>query len=311
LCDNQTRHTETSEVGKGISVEHESIAIVGFGDLGQRLSGRLPRTWRCVGLRRRAREVPPGVRGIAADLRDAESLSVLERLAPRALLVTLTPGERNAEAYEEGFRDAMQNILDGLGSHRPRQAFFVSSTRVYAEQDGGWVDEDSAVAKDDALSVAILEAERLLLDTLPGAVVLRAAGLYGHGPGPLLRAVAAGRLRARSPEVFGNRIHRDDVAAFIAYALENPPPHGVINLVDDSPVALQEIEEWLCGQLGRPYRPAEQAAPGTASAHKRVSNARLHATGYSLHYPDYRQGYAEVIRRWIDHSEREDGLDLH
>ena len=106
-------------------------------------------------------------------------------------------------------------------------------------------------------------------------MVLRAAGLYGHGPGPLLRAVAAGRLRARTPELFGNRVHRDDVAAFVAYALDNPPPQAVLNLVDDSPVPLQEVEEWLCAQLGRPYEPPDSVADASEATHKRVRNARL------------------------------------
>lgn len=297
-------------------MEHQSIAIVGFGDIGQRLCACLPPRWRAVALRRRFREVPAGVRGVAVDLRDPPSLACLERLAPDALLVTLSPAERSAEGYRAGFAAAMEHILAGLGGHRPRRAFFLSSTRVYAETDGGWVDEDSPLAADDPHAAAIIEAERRLLDALPGAVVLRAGGLYGNGPGPLLRAVAAGRLRPREPVLYGNRLHRDDVAGFLAYCLATASePAGdlasVINLVDDGCVPQQEVEAWLCEQLRRPYEPPAAIAGQPAPRHKRVANARLHATGYGLRFPDYRSGYGDVLRQWVRHSEREDGLDLH
>ncbi|MEE4108525.1 MAG: NAD-dependent epimerase/dehydratase family protein [Halieaceae bacterium] len=292
-------------------MKHQSIAIVGFGDIGRRLCACLPPRWRTVALRRRAREVPAGVRGVAVDLRDPASLTCLERLAPDALLITLSPDERSVEGYRAGFAEAMQHIVAGLGEHRPRRAFFLSSTRVYAEADGGWADEDSPLAHDEPFARAIIDAENILLDALASAVVLRAGGLYGNGPGPLLRAVAAGRLRPREPVVYGNRCHRDDVAACLAYLLEHDPGAALINLVDDGCVSLQEVEAWLCEELHRPYEPPAAGVDPPAPRHKRVRNDRLHATGYALRYPDYRSGYGEVLRQWVNHSEREDGLDFH
>ena len=288
-----------------------SLAIVGFGDIGERVVRRLPPSWRSVALRRRASEVPVGVRGVAADLGNPETLMALERLAPDALLVTLSPRERSAEAYRAGFTKAMANLLAGLGGHQPTRAFFVSSTRVYAEGGGEWIDETAALAVDRDHARAIIDAENLFLDALPGAFVLRAGGLYGHGPGPLLRSVAAGRLRPIDTPIFGNRIHREDAAGFIAHALETEPPDRVINLVDDGCVPLQEVEAWLCDRLRLPYEPPARSDSTAVPTHKRIRNARLHRSGYRLQYPDYRTGYAQVLRQWIEHSEREDGLDLH
>lgn len=248
---------------------------------------------------------------MAVDVHDPASLTCLERLAPDALLIALSPGERSIEGYRAGFAQAMRHIVAGLGDHRPQRAFFLSSTRVYAEADGGWVDEDSPLAEDDPFARAIIDAERCLLDALASAVVLRAGGLYGHGPGPLLRAVAAGRLRPREPVTYGNRCHRDDVAAALAHMLEHDPGAAVINLVDDGCVPQQEVEAWLCEQLRRAYEPPAAGVATPPPQHKRVRNARLHATGYDLRFPDYRSGYGEVLRQWVDHSEREDGLDLH
>jgi nucleoside-diphosphate-sugar epimerase len=285
----------------------QSIAIVGFGDLGERLCQRLGEAdWQAYGLRRNAAAVPPGVSGVAVDLVRPDSLTVLESLAPDALVVTLSPGQRSVEGYRAGFTGAMQAIVHGLGAHRPRQAFFVSSTRVYAEQSGGWVDEDSAVAGDDPHAAAILAAEALFLDASPSACVLRAAGLYGSEPGFLLRRVAGGELSPREPLRYTNRIHRDDVAGFIAFLLQAGPARlegqRVVNLVDAAPVAMQEVEAWFCAQLGQRYEPP-QAATGDVPGHKRIRSRVLPGSGYVLAYPDYRSGYAAALRQWLAHSE--------
>lgn len=298
----------------------KTIAMVGFGDLGERLSARLlAHKWRCFGLRRRADAVTAGVEGVAIDLQDARSLQVLEQLQPDALVVTLSPEDRSAAGYEAGFAAAMAGIVAGLGGHQPQRAFFVSSTRVYSEARGAWIDEMSATADGDAHVRAILSAERSFLEAIDKGIVLRAAGLYGNGPGPLLKRIAAGKLSPATPLRYGNRIHRDDVAGFMASALEGAitldgqasGAHRIINLVDDAPVALQEIEAWLCSQLPRPYEPLDAGFAAAPQAHKRIANRSLHASGYALEHPDYRSGYAAVLHRWRSDSEREDSLDFH
>lgn len=295
-------------------MQRKTIAIVGFGDLGARLCGLLPpASWRCIGLRRSANAVPAGVESVAVDLRDAHSLRVLERLQPDALVIALSPADRSATGYQQGFAEAMAGIIAGLGEHRPGRAFFVSSTRVYSEAEGAWVDEGGSTADEDPHAKAILLAEQRFLEGIGTGIVLRAAGLYGNGPGPLLKRVAAGILSPSEPLRYGNRIHRDDVAGFMATALAGKLTldERIINLVDDAPVALQELEAWFCTQLKMPYQPPSPAMPAETAAHKRIGNARLHASGYTLQYPDYRTGYGAVLHRWMAHSEREDGLDLH
>ncbi|MDP5069306.1 MAG: epimerase [Congregibacter sp.] len=295
-------------------MQQKTIAIVGFGDLGERLSSLLfaPK-WRCYGLRRTAGAVPAGVEGIAVDLQDARSRRVRERLQPEVLVIALSPEDRSAAGYHAGFADAMAAVVAGLGQHRPERAFFVSSTRVYAEVNGAWVNEDSATAGQDPHVMAILSAERQFLDAIDAGVVLRAGGLYGQGPGPLLKRVAAGKLTPAAPLRYANRIHRDDVAGFMAFGLEDRARLAapIINLVDDAPVPLQETEAWLCAQLGQAYEPPALDSAPNDIAHKRITNAWLHASGYTLQYPDYRAGYGAVLQRWMAHSEREDGLDLH
>lgn len=287
----------------------KSIAILGFGDLGERLCALLPASrWRRYGLRRNPLAVPEGVEGVGVDLLNTESLRVLSEIQPDVLVVALTPAERSVAGYAAGFAGAMRSILEGLAGFQPRQAFFVSSTRVYAEAAGGWVDEHSVLADSDPFARSIIQAEESFLQTLSGAFVLRAAGLYGHSPGPLLKRVAAGRLTPCEPLRYGNRVHRDDVAGFVAHCIDNPVGSDaegrIVNLVDEAPVALQEVEAWFCEQLGRPYSP-QDIDPGVPPArHKRIRSNTLRASAYALLYPDYRSGYSAALREWLAHSER-------
>jgi nucleoside-diphosphate-sugar epimerase len=312
---------EEGRMPEQIAAREYTAAFVACGDLGARLAARLPAArWRKVGLRRDVSRLPPGMEAISADLTRPDSLAVLGELKPDLLLLTPTPLSRDAAGYEAGFAQAARNLVGALDGHRPRWACMLSSTRVYAEAQGAWVDEDSALRSDEAQAAAIIDAERTFLEAIPGSRVLRSAGLYGgKAPGYLLRRITSGHLTPREPLRYSNRIHRDDVVGFLAWwldrdrdlelHLDQEPRERIYNLVDDAPVAQQEVERWLCEQLSLDWQPPAEALE--PPAHKRISNRRLRGTGYALQYPDYQSGYREILKRWLAHSEREDGLDFH
>lgn len=287
----------------------ETAVMVACGDIGVRFAAGLDRGhFRCVGLRRSPQQLPSWLEPVPADITDPASLRVLESLAPDILLFTPTPTERSTAGYRQGFEVAARNIVQALGSHRPAVVFMISSTRVYTEQDGAWVREGAALSSDDAAAQAIVAAEDTFIDALPTATVLRAGGLYGDGPGYLLRRIVAGELSPAEPLRFGNRIHRDDLTGFMHFLLGRERRERIYNVVDDAPVAQQEVERWLSEQLGVPYQPPA-AVPGQGRGHKRISNQRMRDTGYELRYPDYRAGYGEVLRD-ARRSQGENGLDF-
>ncbi len=298
---------QPSDAKSSAQPESRSVAIVAYGDIGARLCRHLDASaWLCHGLRRNAAAVAPPARGVAVDLQSPDTLRVLEDIAPDALVVALTPTERSVEGYRRGFSGAMQAIVKGLGRHRPERAFFISSTRVYAEAAGGWVDELSPLAEDDPHAGAIIAAERCLLDALPRATVLRAGGLYSDNSTRMIERVAAGSLTPAAPPRYTNRIHRDDLAAFLAHALNAvqpvPAAGGVINLVDEHPASMQEFEEWICSQLGMAYRPPPRE-DRVVPSHKRIRSRVRAESGFVLEYPDYRRGYAAALAQWSDSSE--------
>ncbi len=278
----------------------QTVLLVGCGDLGVRVAAGLPDDgYRSLGVRRSPEKLPVQLRGPAADYSRPGQLGFIVDLAPDVVVATFVPTRFSDAGYRAGFRDAMANLVDVLAVCNPRLTIMVSSTRVYAERDGGWVDETSALAVGEPRSAAIIEAESRLLSSGLGAAVVRFGGIYGDPNGRLLDRVASGRLSAASPRRFTNRIHRDDAAGFLAHLItrDDVSTGMVYNGVDDCPAPAHEVESWLADRLGVTSR---EYVPGAAAGHKRCRNLALHRSGYRMRYPDYRAGYGEVLQRRRD-----------
>jgi len=283
-------------------MKSKSVLIVGCGDLGARAGAILEQSgWSLTGLRRNTAELPEGFAGIAADYAAADvPLAMLAALAPDYIILTLKPAGGGEAGYRAGFSQAVQNVLAGLGSHRPAGIVMVSSTRVYAESEGGWVEDDSPLTTADPAAQWIIDAEHQLLASPHPACVLRCAGIYGEPEGFLLRRIAGGELCPQTPLRYSNRIHRDDVGGLLAWLLQQwelgIAPARTMIVVDNEPVPQFEVELWLARELGINEWRTRVSDMRSAAGHKRCRNRALQASGYVLRYPDYRSGYAAVLR---------------
>jgi nucleoside-diphosphate-sugar epimerase len=286
-------------------MKSRSVLIIGYGDLGLRVSERLLPLGAKVGaVCRSANKLPAGITQHIADYTTEGSLAFCEGLGPDYVLATFTPSERSEQGYIQGFDLAMDNLLAGLGAHRPKCILMASSTRVFAESGGGWVDEHSELSKSDPNARAIIAAERKLLDSLHNASVVRFAGIYGYASGRLMERIQRGDVSPAEPVLYTNRIHREDCAGFLSHLIAmvergeqlDPTYIGV----DDCPAPRHEVESWLAAQLGvTPGAPPknERKEPG---AHKRCRNRGLKASGYKLEFADYRVGYGAIIEALED-----------
>ncbi|MBA6413614.1 epimerase [Parahaliea sp. F7430] len=274
------------------------VAVLGCGDLGLRLQASLAQDWHFTALRRNTAALPAGIAGYSVDYTEPGALSVLEDLAPDYLITTLKPLGRDAAGYRRGFLQATEHVLQGLGGHRPKAILMVSSTRVYAEQEGAWVDEDSAVDTVEPAAAAIVAAENLLLESAQRALILRCGGIYGAANSRLLSRIAAGELCAAEPLRYSNRIHREDVVGFLQHLIEQveqgESPRQCFNCVDDAVVPQYEVEQWLAEHLG--VKPKSERA--ASKGHKRCSNAALKASAYVLRHPNYRSGYRALLAKF-------------
>jgi nucleoside-diphosphate-sugar epimerase len=276
------------------------VLIAGCGHLGTALGLLLAHEGhRVYGLRRDPSQLPAPLEPLAADLRGAAPL----RLPPCDwLCYTAAPDGRTAEQYRAVYVEGLARTLDACAAAGPlpRRVLFTSSTAVYGQNDGSWVDEDSPTAPSGFPGRILLEAEGLLAQSGTTGLALRLGGLYGPGRTRLIESVLNGESDcAAGPPRYTNRIHRDDAALACAHLLEVEDPEPVYNVVDREPAAELEVLTWLAARLDVP--PPRANAPGPAAAHgglgsnKRVRSDRLQRSGYRFRYPTFREGYEALI----------------
>lgn len=263
------------------------LLIAGCGDLGNRLAARLD-GWRVHGLRRNTDRLAPGIVPLEADLTNPKSLEAAAG-SWDAVVYTATPGDRSPQAYRQAYVDGMRELLRRIDTPR---LVMVSSTAVFGQDGGEWVDESSPTAPSRFNGEILLEAENLAHQA--GGLVIRFSGIYGPGRDYLVRKVRSGPVGCRrDPPIWTNRIHSEDCAAALAHLLELEHPEPLYLASDAEPAPRWEVLEWLARRLGvdGPFEQDDDAGLG-----RRVRADRLISSGFALQYPDYRAGYEELLQ---------------
>jgi nucleoside-diphosphate-sugar epimerase len=257
--------------------------------LGMRLTQRGDEVW---GLRRDPSDLPPTFHRFAADLAEPGPLSRLPRDFD-FVVYAASAGESSDVAYRRAYVTGLTYLLVALSGSKVRRIFFTSSTAVYAQSNGEWVDERSETNPTHFAGLRTLEAEAALRQGPIPATVLRCAGIYGPGRTRLIDSVRDGT--ARATDRFTNRIHRDDIAGSIVFLMDSGQTEDLLVLSDNEPAPQQEVTRFLAARLGVPEPPHASVEPGARGGHKRCRNERLAATGYRLLFPTYREGYGAML----------------
>ncbi|MEM8964055.1 MAG: SDR family oxidoreductase [Acidobacteriota bacterium] len=270
------------------------VLIAGCGDVGCALGTRLAAAGDEVwGLRRNVAALPASIRPLAGDL-----TTTLPRLPAVDIVVfAAAASERSDEGYRRTYVDGLRRLLDRLeqDGQQPRRVLFTSSTGVYGQDDGSWVDEDSPTEPEAFTGRRMLEAEACLDDRPWPTVAVRFGGIYGPGRTRMIRRLREDPHVPHSPPVWTNRIHRDDCAAVLAHLIAVPTVSRVVVAVDDEPASRWHVASWLRRRLDlEPPIPVDRP-PSGAGQNKRCRNTRLKATGYSFLYPSFRDGYATIL----------------
>ncbi|WP_172148437.1 NAD-dependent epimerase/dehydratase family protein [Pseudomonas tumuqii] len=277
-----------------------SLLIAGCGDVGTRLGLRLATAgWTVHGLRRAVEQLPEQILAVAGDLQVDGCPPAWPTAGLDYLVYCAAATAADEAGYRAAYVDGLRRVLGWLAQHgqTPRRLLFVSSSSVYAQQAGEWVDETSPAEATGFSGRIMREAEQLALHSGIAASVVRLTGIYGPGRQWLLGQVRQGYRVASEPPLYGNRIHVDDAAGLLACLLQADALGVVLEDcylgVDDEPAPLHEVVAWLREQLGVSHW-AEQSSVRRAGS-KRCSNARARALGWAPEYPSYREGYAAVL----------------
>jgi nucleoside-diphosphate-sugar epimerase len=277
------------------------MLIAGCGYVGTALGMRLAAAGHVVwGLRRAAQGLPAEIRFLAADLTDPQTLRDLPP-GLEAVFYTASAGGATEEAYRAVYVDGVRHLLEALQrqGQSPRRVFYTSSTAVFAQSAGEWVDENSPAEPRHFTGACVLEGEHLLLDGPFPGTVLRLGGIYGPGRTSLIERVRQGQAACSDgPSRYTNRIHRDDCAGALQHLMTLAQPERLYIGVDHEPADQCDVLRWLAAQLGAPPPRLEGAAATDRrrpQTNKRCRNDRLLASGYVFQYPTFRDGYAALL----------------
>ena len=268
--------------------------------LAQRL---LPLGWRLHGTTRRSdKTAEMRTQGVAPHVFPGDGL-------PRAL------DEASHVLISAGPDDNGDPVLplaaDQLAVLAPRLRWvgYLSTTGVYGDHLGGWVDEDTPLAPSTRRGAQRVAAEtawqQLAARSGLPLHIFRLAGIYGPGRGPFAKLRAGTARRIIKPGQVFSRIHVADIAQVLIASMESPRAGAVYNLCDDDPAPPQDVIAHAAGLLGMPVPPAipfdhaelSQMARSFYAESKRVRNDRIkQELGVRLLYPDYRAGLAAILK---------------
>jgi nucleoside-diphosphate-sugar epimerase len=244
-----------------------------------------------------------GYQSMVADVTRPETL----QRVPAADVVLFAVGyDRSAgKPIHDTYADGMRNVLAALPPGTGR-SIYISTTGVYGQAHGQWVDEDTPPDPQREGGIASFAAESILAGHSLGrrSMILRLAGLYGPGRLPYIEDLRAGKPIAAPSAGYLNLIHVDDAAAAIVAAGRIAPFDDgprVYCVSDGHPVERGEFYREVARQIGSPPPTFVDPVPNTpralrASADRRVRNDRmLRAFDFQLAYPDYRAGIAAIL----------------
>ncbi len=181
---------------------------------------------------------------------------------------------------------------------------YLSTTGVYGDHQGGWVDETTPLSPSTKRGQLRVEAESAWQALDLPLHIFRLAGIYGPGRGPFSK-VRNGTARRiiKQGQVF-SRIHVDDIAQVLAASIAQPNPGAIYNLCDDDPAPPEDVIAHAAELLGMPIPPAVdfETADMTPMARsfyaesKKVRNDRIKTElGVTLRHPDYKSGLAALL----------------
>ena len=261
----------------------------------------LPKGWKITGTTRDHNKINPLCEtGISALLWDDQKLEKVICNAT-AMLVSASPNEKGDPVYLR-FVEAIRRRANSL-----RWFGYLSTSGVYGDFGGNWVDEDTKPRPSTNRDKKRLLAENQWksVENLP-LHIFRLAGIYGPGRGPFskIRSGTAKRV-IKEGQVF-SRIHVEDIAQVLVASLERPQPGRIYNLCDDNPAPPEDVISYSADLLGLPLPPlvkfeeAElgQMARSFYAENKRIRNNRIkNELGVILKYPNYRIGLKDLLKR--------------
>lgn len=278
-----------------------TIYLAGCGKLGKRLGTQLSADGeRVIGLKRRPETAAFPMIGI--DLSDKVAVEKLTADAS-VIVFTVTPSDYSEAAYAFVYKTVLQNLIAFAQRHeQPPLFILVSSTSVYGQHDGEWVNEQSPTVPTHFSGQHVLGGEQAIRAQLSRSISLRCSGIYGQGRTRLIQRAVSGQAVQQTPPIWTNRVHEDDCIGALRFLIQQAKNHSTLApvylLSDDTPVSIYDITAFICRQLKQAPPPIKTEEISTKQ-NKRCDNSLIKSAGYSFKHPDFRCAYQALIADFL------------
>lgn len=267
----------------------ERVLIAGCGRIGTQLGTKLSESGYTVfGLRRNG-TLPAPIHTINGDM------TCLTELPQHFDYIVFTGSADNytLSSYKSAYVDSLKNLVQRL-DRAPKRLIFTSSTAVYGQHQGEWVDETSITEPNGFAGEYLLEAEHFLEAQPFDTTVVRFSGIYGPDYRGLLDQVINRKAQLTSEPHYTNRIHSVDCARLLEFLIKANELEGLYLGTDSEPTEKNEVIHWLEQQLGlEQTQEIGQQLPKRGN--KRCANQKIVDAGFSFQYPTYQEGYQTLI----------------
>ena len=273
------------------------VLIVGFGYVGQLLGQLLKADGHTVyGVKRTHQHT------LIDQLIQKDIMHLDDADLPEIDFVVYCPSSdaRDEMAYQKVYADGADHVLSLLEqrAHKPR-FIYVSSTRVYEQDHGEWVDETAECVGNDPLAKCILAGEARVMRSTLNHKVVRCSGLYGPNRHYLLDALQNGAARLCHSLRFSNRIHTLDCARMLYHMMRIRYNERLYIASDSEPTPINTIVAWLSATTGialPEMKHDDSPEPDDGRSNKKLNNARLLHTGFRFEFSNYRQGFKHILQ---------------
>ena len=220
----------------------------------------------------------------------------LSHLAPIDIAyVLLSPKQSSIEGYQHTYLDSVAPIVKALKQHPIQRVIVLSSTRVYGEDQGQYIADQSVIQPNDRQGELLYDMEQRWQAAYPNqCIIVRPTGIYGISVARMLKLAHS---TLSYPKLhYSNRIHIDDLARFLADLLHVKHPQKSYIVSNSQPVPLHKIIQWFQQQLDLP----ELVLDSQLLSGKRIYATHLHDMGFKLSHPDCFVDYANLLKQPLE-----------
>lgn len=263
------------------------ILFIGYGKTSQRVAKQLFQQGHQITTISRSPKSDDWAEHLIQDIHQLD----LSQVAPiDAVYILLSPEGTTVEAYQRTFVDSIAPMLQALESHPLKKVIVVSSTRVYGESAGERVDDDTCPQPSDVQGQVLLNMETLWQQAYPSeCVVVRPTGIYGTS---VSRMIKLAETTKSYPKLqWSNRIHIDDLVAFLAHLLHVEHTEKSYICSNCQPLPLHEIMQWFQQQLGLPALVLERNMPSG----KKIYASRMQQMNFELQHSHCFDDYLALL----------------